>query len=432
MTTLPSGSQPSTMTDVPCPFCGLLCDDLDVTAANGRLAVVKNGCPKAIDGFERTLPSATPSIAGRPVSHDEAIAKAAHLIAAAGLPLLGGLATDVEGMRAVMSLADRTGAVIDHALSESAYRNYKVLQTSGWAMTTLTEVRNRADLIVVVATDIHAAAPRFFERMVGNQETMFDDTPKKRTVVLIGQGFDVSRFAGSRIGEVITLNCANEAVGAVVSALRARLKGQSVHAPTVAGVAMSAIDNLADRCHAAQYGVFVWAPGSLDFPNADLTVHAICETVRELNVSQRFAGLSIGGSAGLTSAVAVSSWQSGYPLRVSFASGKPDYDPERYAIPKMLASGDGDVLVWINALAVDIPVPKTRIPEIVIATPGVVMNAVPDVFIPVGTPGLDHAGRLIRCDNVVSLPMRNLGRSTLPSVADVISAIETQLASTSR
>jgi formylmethanofuran dehydrogenase subunit B len=51
----------------------------------------------------------------------------------------------------------------------------------------------------------------------------------------------------------------------------------------------------------------------------------------------------------------------------------------------------------------------------------------PTVYIPVGTPGIDHAGQMVRCDNVVSLPMQNLGRSQLPSAADVLAAIQAAL-----
>ena len=56
------------------------------------------------------------------------IKEAAKLIGKAKLPLYGGLATDVEGMRAVMALAERSGGIVDHALSEAQYRNFKVLQ----------------------------------------------------------------------------------------------------------------------------------------------------------------------------------------------------------------------------------------------------------------------------------------------------------------
>ena len=51
----------------------------------------------------------------------------------------------------------------------------------------------------------------------------------------------------------------------------------------------------------------------------------------------------------------------------------------------------------------------------------------PAVYIPVGTPGADHSGLIVRCDNVVSLPLKNLGRSTLPRTADVLAQIEAAL-----
>jgi formylmethanofuran dehydrogenase subunit B len=46
------------------------------------------------------------------------------------------------------------------------------------------------------------------------------------------------------------------------------------------------------------------------------------------------------------------------------------------------------------------------------------------VFLPVGTPGLDHAGRLVRVDTVVTLPLKDLGRAELPSTAEMLSAIQ--------
>jgi formylmethanofuran dehydrogenase subunit B len=52
----------------------------------------------------------------------------------------------------------------------------------------------------------------------------------------------------------------------------------------------------------------------------------------------------------------------------------------------------------------------------------------PEVFIPVGTPGIDHRGQLVRCDSVVSLPLRDLGRDAgLARTVDVLAAIEAAL-----
>jgi formylmethanofuran dehydrogenase subunit B len=171
----------------------------------------------------------------------------------------------------------------------------------------------------------------------------------------------------------------------------------------------------------------VWAPSAFDFPNADLTVQAICEFIKELNATSRFAGLSLGGSEGATSASAVCAWQSGFPLRVSFASGKPDYDSERYEMSRLLASKEADLLVWLASFTPDLSPPDTDVPTIVLGVPGLKSPRTPKVYIPVGTPGIDEAGYIIRVDNVVSLPLRKLRQSNLPNATDVLASIEAAL-----
>ena len=112
MTAAQAGAPPApapaseTHFNVPCVFCGLHCDDLEVARDGQSLTVTRNGCGKARAGFERPFRKTEPRIAGKSVSLDEAIAAAAGLIRAARMPAFGGLGTDVDGMRAVMSIAD--------------------------------------------------------------------------------------------------------------------------------------------------------------------------------------------------------------------------------------------------------------------------------------------------------------------------------------
>lgn len=409
------------------PFCGTLPDDLTVERTDKGLKVLNNGDGKSVAGFERKLPPSSPQVKGKDVDLAKAIEQAAKLIGKAALPMYGGLATDVGGMRAVMALAERSAGIVDHALSEAQYRNFKILQTSGWVMSTITEVRNRADLFIIAGSDIHKLHPRFFERVVSPQDSMFDVEPPKRTVVFIGKGLDRSGAKGARIGEVVTLGCPDEQAAEVVALLRARLRGFRVKPPKLLGVTLAEIDALAESCRNAKYGVVIWAPPALNFPFAELAVEQFTGLVKDLNQTIRFAGLALGGAEGAITAGAVCTWISGYPLRVSYASGAPDYDPYRWAIGRMLKEGEGDLLVWIASISPDLSPPETKLPTIVLGTPGLKLASEPAVFIPVGTPGVDHAGRLIRVDNVVSLPLKDLGRADLPPAADVLSAIEAQL-----
>lgn len=419
---------------IACPFCGILCDDLEIESGADGLAVRRNGCAKAKAGFERKVAGAgvvgaVPHVDGKPASLDEAIRAAAALVADARLPAFGGLATDVEGMRAAMSLADRAGGVVDHALSDAAFRNFNVLQTTGWITSTLTETRNRADLVVIVGSDVAGMHPRFLERVVNPRETMFELPGAKRAVVFVGRGLDTAAAKGQLVADVSSIDCAPADIGEIAGALRMLLAGRALPEGGVAGVPSATLEGFVARLRQAKYPVFVWAPPALDFANADLAVQALALLVRDLNVTGRAAGLSLGGNEGATTAAAVCAWQSGYPLRVSFETGEPVHDGFHFAVPRLVASGETDLLVWIASFTPDLKPPPTdvKLATIVVGTPGVVPPDKTRVFIPVGTPGADHAGRLIRCDNVVSLPLRDLGRSDLPSVETVLRAIEAAL-----
>lgn len=439
---------PKLYENVTCPFCGLLCDDLKIERTGSQLKVLNKGCGQSAAGFERVLPPAKPLVEGHEVPLEEAIKAAARLLKKSALPLYGGLATDVDGMRAVLSLADQTGGVVDHALSEAQFRNLNVLQRTGWITSTLTEARNRADLFLIVGTDVHKLHSRFFERVVCPTASMFGDAPERRTVVFIGEGLDTSGAVGARIGDVIKVPCKQDQLTDFLLMLRARMRGMpldqaaaeapkrggllssllsragTVNCQEIGGIKLSTIDALAERCKKARYGVMVWAPPGLSFPQADLAVQTICDIVRDLNETTRFAGLSLGGNEGAMTAAAVTAWQTGYPSRVSFASGTPEYDNYRYSIGRMLVSGEGDLLVWLASFSPSIVPPQTRLPTIVLGTPGIRLSQSPAVYIPVGTPGIDHAGQLVRCDSVVSLPLKNLGRSRLPRAADVLASIQ--------
>ncbi len=94
---------------------------------------------------------------------------------------------------------------------------------------------------------------------------------------------------------------------------------------------------------------------------------------------------------------------------------------------RMLAAKESDLLLWLASFTPDLTPPDTDIPMILLGTPSIKPARTPKVYIPVGTPGLDHAGVMVRVDNVVSLPLRKLRQSKLPRAADVLEKIEAAL-----
>ena len=122
--------------DVTCPFCGILCDDLVIQNQAETLKILKNGCPKAAAAFESKQLVTSAKIKGKNVPLSEAIDAICNILKKSQNPLFAGLGTDVDGMRQVMHLADKTGATVDHMHGEALIRNSLVLQDLGWITTT--------------------------------------------------------------------------------------------------------------------------------------------------------------------------------------------------------------------------------------------------------------------------------------------------------
>lgn len=424
-----SFSQQENYEDVTCPFCGLLCDDLSLaTDSSGSLKVTKNGCPKSITFFERQPSAPSPRIKGNKVESIEAVRRAADILSSAKLPLIAGLGTEVQGMRAVMSLADKAGAMVDHMNSNGFMRNIQVIQNSGWQICTLTEVRNRVDLLLVVGTDIVSVFPRFFEREIWNKDTLFDqDTSQREIVYLGGRNIDTSAGTSPDGRKAEYLPCDLDRLPDVVAALRALVMGKLLQADEVAGLAMSDLHKLAERLKAAKYSVVAWAAAPLNFPHAELTVQNIAELVKELNKTTRSNGLPLGGIEGDMNANQVSTWISGYPMRTSYARTYPEHDPYHFSTDRLLASGEADALFWVSSFNPERTPPKTGLPTVVFGHPDMKFEQEPEVFIPVGLPGADHKGIMFRTDNVVSLPLDQLRTSKLPDLASVLAAIEKEV-----
>jgi formylmethanofuran dehydrogenase subunit B len=192
-------------------------------------------------------------------------------------------------------------------------------------------------------------------------------------------------------------------------------------------VPCASLERLAADLRACPYSAIVWATGAFPGPHGDLLVGSLGDLLKTLNGTTRAVGVPLAGPDNVTGACQVTTRQTGVPLRTSLAAGVPDYDPARWTTAALLGAGTADALLWISSFR-DAPPPPTSVPTIVLGRPGIVLDRDPAVLIPVGTPGLDHAGSLFRTDGTVALPLRRLRRTGLPSAAEVLALIEWHLA----
>jgi formylmethanofuran dehydrogenase subunit B len=322
-----------------------------------------------------------------------------------------------------LALADRIGAVVDHMNSRAMMRNLLTLQDSGWIATTFAEVRNRADFVLIVG-NIEQRFPRFFERLLP-QESMF--VAGNREVVYLGEGHANPPASLPRGAVWRSIACRNESLGEIFATLRSLLGNRELQAAQVDGTWISEWWSLVERMKQAKYGIVVWAAAEFDFPHAELLVQAMTSLVTELNETTRFAVLPLAGNDADLTASQVITWQSGYPVRVNFAGGTPDYDPYHLSVESMAANDEADALLWIASFDPGRVPPQTDIPTIVLGRPGMRFASPPTVYIPVATPGLHHSGHFFRSDNVVALHLRKLVDSALRSTAETLAQITARL-----
>ena len=412
-----------TYREVPCPFCSLICDDLVVIESGSNLTVDSAGCAKAKKLFERKEPVITPMVNGKEVTLEKAIRHAAALIGESKAPLFSGSATDMAGSSELLALAEKCNAIVDHAHGESMISNIKVIQNHGAIMTTFSELKNRADTIILVGTDTKDKYPRFFERFIWNQSSVARLGKNKRNIVFIGENLD-TRYGRNPGGErALNINCSKKMLNEYLSVLQTMLNGGRFEPDILPAADIVKLKKLVKQIKSSDYGVFVWDPAELHAKSGDMTVHLIASMTRQLNVEQRFAGLSLSGNNGANSFSSVCSWQTGFPLRVKFDKGAPRHDIKSYGTDKLVGENANDLLLWISSFDTSLSRPRTVSPTIVLSRPSVRAAREADVFIPVATPGLDHAGNLVRADSAVSLRMKKLRELGLPSCANVLKAI---------
>ncbi|HEX4584464.1 MAG TPA: hypothetical protein VH183_06520 [Burkholderiaceae bacterium] len=391
----------------------------------GAVSVSARGCQLSQAGFMRqSAPGMdSPQVGGSAATFEQAVGAAAAILNEAVQPVIAGLATDVAGMRAAVELADRCGAVLDHANSAAKFRNLLAFQDRGAITTTLAEIRNRADLLVIVGTDVVSRFPRFFERIEAPGGTLFGLKDSDRRSIFVGP-----RPPPDVAWPSDWIACEPSDLPDALGALAALAAGARLDAKQAGSVSIDRLRELAGAMQAARYGALVWSAADLDFPHAELSVQAIQRTLGALSRTTRFSGVPLGGNEADLTADAVLLWQVGLPFRTSFATGRPDYDPYLFDARRLLARREADALLWISTLS-DLPVPADlHAPLILLAGPGAAAAQRADVYFPVATPGIDHGGHLVRTDKVLTMRLTATRPSERASCARVLRAIGQELA----
>ncbi len=444
---------------VACPVCGCLCDDIELTIKNGKIVKVKNGCAMCESkflGYNNEHRILKPLIRknGKLVetSFEEAIKRAAEILAEANYPILyGWSSTSCEATRVGIELAEEIGGVIDNTAVVCHGPSILSIQNVGIASCTLGQIRHRADLIVYWGSNPWSAHPRHIERYTTFSEGRFQksawkgyltkvkaSTVKKKVESALRRVFfkkapspqpkrglpptmfregrklivvDVRRTKSAEIADYFIQVEPNKDYE-LLQALRALIRDQEIDVDKVAGVPVEHLEEVADMMIRCNFGILFFGVGLTMSQGKLKNIDAALSLVRDLNMRTKFAIMPMRGHFNVAGANTVFTWQTGYPYAVDFSLGYPRYNPGETSVMDILLNKESDAsLIVASDPVANFPKKAAqhlvRNPLIVIDPHMNPTAQMADVVFPSAFVGIEESGTAYRMDHV-PLPLKKI------------------------
>lgn len=402
-----------TVYDVVCPFCASLCDDLevDVDIEKDEVLEVRNACQIGTQIYFSSnshhehrykKPMIRKNGELSEVPWEEALEKAADLLAGAKRPLLyGWSSTDAEATSKGIELAEVVGGIVDNCSSICHGPSIMAIQDAGIPASTLGEYKNRADMMVFWGCNPVHAHPRHLGRYSSFIRGYFKrDGRNDRYMVVV----DPRRTHTAQLADLhIQINPTGDYE--VFSALRTLLRGVELDVDEVSGVPVEQLQLLVEKMKSAKYGVVFFGLGLTHTLAHHRNVeNAIC-LIRELNDHTKFLIQPMRGHYNVAGSNIVFSWNTGYPLAVDFSRDYPRYNPGEFSSVPLLIRDEIDVtLVCASDPVLNFPAAAVenmlKHPLISIEPHETPTSELADIVLPVKMVGVETEGTAYRMDNI--------------------------------
>jgi formylmethanofuran dehydrogenase subunit B len=453
----------SVINAVTCPICGCLCDDIEVTVVDNEVVKVKNGCAVCEAkylGYKSEHRIRQPLIRKDgnfvPVSMDEAVHKAAEILANANYPILyGWSSTNCEAQRVGVELAEEVGGILDNTAVVCHGPSLMGTQEVGIPTSTLGQIRHRADLIIYWGCDPWSAHPRHLERYTSFTEGRFEDSEWKAYInkvkaaagkkkILSAQRVAPKSQRAATVAESVFFNKPPETLQKegrklividvrksmtaevadyfiqvepnkdyeLMQAIRAMVKDEELDVDQVAGVPVEYIKEVVDALVNCKFGVIFFGMGLTQSAGKFRNIEVAISLTRDLNMRTKFLIMPMRGHFNVSGANIVFTWQSGYGFGVDFSLGYPRYNPGETTSMDVLLRGESDAALVI-ASDPGATFPKRAIQNLV-KHPLIVIDPhmnptamLGDVVFPSAFVGIEVEGTAYRMDNV-PLPLKKV------------------------
>jgi len=393
--------------NVVCPFCGCLCDDLEVTVQDGKIAGVENACILSMNKFlnyeRERIYSPVIRKNGQPneVSLEEAISCAAQILAEAKYPITYGWSTTSnEAIRIGIELTEVMGGVIDNTTTVCHGPTILAEEDVGVSTCSLGHVMHRADLIIYWGSNPLQSHPRHLARYSVGSKGRFRRSRADRTMVVI----DVRKTYTGRVADYFIQVEPNKDYE-LLKALRVAVRGEELEQGIVAGIPSETVEELADLMVNCEFGMLFFGVGLTMSAGKLRNIDEAISLVADLNAWTKFTIMPMRGHFNVAGANMVLSWQTGYPYAVDFSHGYPKYNPGDTSVVDILSRGESDAALIIGSDPLATfpgPVAKnlSEIPLVVVDPHRTHTSEKASVVIPSAPVGIEAEGTAHRMDGV--------------------------------
>ncbi|MHA2205675.1 MAG: formylmethanofuran dehydrogenase subunit B [Candidatus Thorarchaeota archaeon] len=392
---------------ITCPFCGCLCDDIEITVEDGKIIKNDNGCAISIAKFLNhaedrfSAPEIRTGGSTEDVSLDAAIDKAVEIISSSKRLLVYGLAsTENDAHREAYKIAETAGGAVDNTSSVCHGPTVLGAQESGEAAGSLGEVKHRAELVIYWGSNPQFAHPRHISRYVRVPGQYIKDPKADRKIWVV----DIRKTISAGVAdEFIKIKPGTDLE--VLSALRAITRGHEMEVEEIGGLSIARLKEIVEQLKSVRYGVLFFGLGLTQSKGRHRNIDAAIRLIQDLNAYAKWNMCPMRGHYNVAGSNKTSTWQTGYPFAVDYARGYPRYQPGEYTAVDMLVNGEADALLNIAAdPAAHFPRAAVqhmgKIPIINIDAKRNMTSLIADVNIPAAMAGIECDGAAVRMDGL--------------------------------
>jgi formylmethanofuran dehydrogenase subunit B len=399
------------VTDVICPFCGTLCDDLEVELSDDGKTILEvyNAC--AI-GAEKFLHSQAKDRMTRPrmmqedgttkeISYDEAAQYTARILCDAKKPLMyGWSSTSCEAQSVGHSIAEAVGGIVDNTATVCHGSSLIAVQDVGLPSCTLGEAMNRADRVLFWGCNPAHAHPRHMSRYSVYPRGFFTGKGSKsrKVIVIDPRNTDTASLAD------VHLKVEQGRDYELLSALRVAFRDEKLP-DVVAGIPKDQIYEAAELLKSGRFVIIYFGMGVTQSLGKNHNIDIAIAVTRDLNDYTKAAIMPMRGHYNVTGSGEVLGWQFGYPFCVDLSTGVARYNPGETSSNDLLVRDEVDaVFVLGSDPGAHFPISSVKkiaqLPSVAIDPHLTPTTAVCKLHVPVAFVGVEIGGCCYRMDNV--------------------------------